>query len=73
MAVETHRSFAFSDLGDRGLRTLRQIGGGLRRLLENLESWFPFTSLTRRIIFLNLFGLTLLVSGILFSTSSAPA
>lgn len=62
MAVELPRSLAAIDV--RGLA--RRCGNLLRRLLEKLETWFPFTTLTRRIIFLNLFGLTLLVTGILY-------
>ncbi len=66
MAVELPRSLAAIDV--RGL--VHRAGLGLRRLLERLETWFPFTSLTRRIIFLNLFGLTLLVLGILWLNQS---
>lgn len=66
MAVETHRSWSASDVADKARRALRQTGWLLRRFGQRLESWFPFTSLTRRIVFLNLFGLTLLVSGILY-------
>ncbi|MGI9383580.1 MAG: stimulus-sensing domain-containing protein, partial [Methyloligellaceae bacterium] len=38
----------------------------LRRIFEWFEARFPFGSVTRRIVILNLFGLAILVSGILF-------
>lgn len=38
----------------------------LRRFFEWFEARFPFGSVTRRIVILNLFGLAILVSGILF-------
>ena len=38
----------------------------LRRVFEWFEARFPFGSVTRRIVILNLFGLAILVSGILF-------
>lgn len=62
MAVETTRSLTAGGFG----HAARRVGRILRRFFQNLETWFPFTSLTRRIVFLNLFGLTLLVIGILY-------
>ncbi len=62
MAVETNRSITFS--GTR--RLLRGTYDSLRRFARKIESGFPFTSLTQRIVSLNLFGFAILVTGILF-------
>lgn len=62
MAVETNPPITFS--GAR--RFLRGSYDALRAIARKIESGFPFASLTQRIVFLNLFGFAILVTGILF-------
>lgn len=62
MAVETHGSVGTTE----DARGAKKIARALRRVFEWCEARFPFTTLTRRIVILNLLGLAILVSGILY-------
>lgn len=62
MAVETDRSWQFQDYTSSFLRLFRPVG----RFFANFSKHYRFTSLARRIIFLNALGLTILVAGNLY-------
>ncbi len=62
MADDTLRSLNVSAAASTPRRVARSLG----RFFEWFEARFPFGSVTRRIVILNLFGLAILVSGILF-------
>ncbi|HEX5931545.1 MAG TPA: sensor histidine kinase [Methyloceanibacter sp.] len=73
MTAEADRSWQRPDaasLWKRALRLLRagreRIGGAFSWLVEHLPFRNGFSSLTRRIVVLNLIGLAILVSGILY-------
>jgi len=66
MAVETHRSLSVAENVAEAAAKPRRFARNLRRYLGQKRSRLPFSSLTRRIIILNLFGLAILVSGILY-------
>jgi two-component system, OmpR family, sensor histidine kinase ChvG len=73
MTAEADRSWQRPDaasLWKRALRLLRagreRIGGAFSWLIEHLPFRNGFSSLTRRIVVLNLIGLAILVSGILY-------
>lgn len=62
MAVIERRSHEIDDAKPKP----RRLHYAVRRVSERVETFFPFRSLTRRIVFLNLFALAILVSGILY-------
>ena len=66
MAVETHRSLSVAENVAEAAAKPRRFARVLRRYLGQKRTRLPFSSLTRRIIILNLFGLAILVSGILY-------
>ena len=66
MAVETHGALSAADSGAERTAKQSRLAWAARRYLRWLRLRFPFSSLTRRIVILNLFGLTILVSGILY-------
>ena len=66
MAVETHRSLSVAENVAEAAAKPRRFARILQRYLGQKRSRLPFSSLTRRIIILNLFGLAILVSGILY-------
>ena len=63
MAVDTHRSFDHRRLG----ATLSIIWAGVLNLLSAVASRFKLTSLTRRIVAVNLLGFAILVVGHFFT------
>ena len=66
MAVETHGPLSATEsVADRPAKQSR-LAWAARTYLRWLRLRFPVSSLTRRIVILNLFGLTILVSGILY-------
>ena len=66
MAVETHRSLSGAGgVADKAANPSK-LRHAPRRYLRWINARFPFSSLTRRIVVLNMFGLAILVSGILY-------
>ena len=62
MAVAERQAHEIDDAKPRP----RRLPYAVRKLFARVETFFPFRSLTRRIVFLNLFALAILVSGILY-------